>query len=103
MSIDCAAPAHPISPMIYGIAYSSRGESRDTAQFELGAAARRWGGNSSSRYNWELGNAWNTGADWFFRNVNYSPDPDFSWDQFLQVEQARGMKTALTLPTIGWV
>jgi hypothetical protein len=103
MAIDCAAPAHAINPLIYGIAYSFRGESRDTAQFELGATARRWGGNSSTRYNWELGNAWNTASDWFFRNVNYTPDAAFSWDKFLQTQAARGLKTALTLPTLGWV
>src|SRR3712207_7224613 len=31
----------------------------------------RSGGNFASRYNWELGSAFSTAADWEFRNVDY--------------------------------
>lgn len=103
MQIDCLLPTHPISPMVYGIALNFQKEGRDTAQWELGAGARRWGGNSSTRYNWQNGHAWNTANDWFFRNVNYTGDPTFSWDRFLETDLAHHMKTALTLPTLGWV
>lgn len=61
------------------------------------------GGNHTSRYNWRLGNAWNPGADWFFRNTNYSADPAFSWRNFLLDNYRRGVATAMTLPMIGWV
>jgi hypothetical protein len=83
--------------MIYGIAFGDDG----TAS-ELGASARRWGGNPTSRYNWKLRNAWNTGADWFFRNVVPAKENP-PWDQFLEENAKRGMSTAFTLPIIGWV
>jgi hypothetical protein len=103
MAIDCAAATHAIHPMIYGIAFSPMRDATDAHQWQLGATARRWGGNPSSRYNWELGNAWNTANDWFFRNVNYTGIQNYSYDMFLEDNLARNVKTALTVPTIGWV
>ncbi|HVE84127.1 MAG TPA: glycoside hydrolase family 44 protein, partial [Myxococcales bacterium] len=103
MSVDCLLPGHPINPMIYGIAFKPSHDARDSHQWKLGAGARRWGGNPTSRYNWVLGNAWNTASDWFFRNVNYTGDPKFTYERFLEDDIAHGMATALTVPTIGWV
>ena len=60
LQVNCRAPGHAISPYIYGIA----GNVSDT-----GATARRWGGNPTTRYNWQLGNAYNVGKDWFFENA----------------------------------
>ena len=72
-------------------------------QWQLGATARRWGGNHTSRYNWELGNAWNTGKDWFFKNVGYSGAPRPAYQRFIEDDLAHGVATVLTVPTIGWV
>lgn len=101
--VDCRQAGHRISPLVYGIAYDPRLDSRDDHQWKLGATARRWGGNPASRYNWELGNAWNSANDWFFRNLNYASKDDFTWDDFLKDNIARKMKTALTIPLLGWV
>lgn len=88
--LACDAPATKISPLIYGV---SAGE--DWAR--LGATARRWGGNPSSRYNWE--NQFSNGAqDWFFENR-----PGGSYSDFLADDTAHGAQTALTVPTLGWV
>lgn len=103
MTIDCLQPTSPINPMIYGIAYDPRLDSQHQHQWEVGATTRRWGGNPASRYNWEHGRAWNTANDWFFRNVNYTGNKDFTYDTFLEENRLRGMMTALTLPTLGWV
>jgi hypothetical protein len=65
----------------------------------IGATARRWGGNPTSRYNWEL-NTWNLARDWFFRNRG---DPSSTYDQFLEANRQHGVQTALTVPTLGWV
>jgi hypothetical protein len=92
--VDCSAKSRPISPWIYGTAAS---------EGEMGETARRWGGNPSTRYNWQLGNAWNTGADWFFRNVDYTGDPKFNYDYELQGNLEHKRLTALTVPMIGWV
>ncbi len=93
MIIDCAAKTRTISPLIYGTA----GQSAEGV--EMGGTARRWGGNPTTRYNWELGHAWNTARDWFFRNVNV----ETSSDTWLEENLKQGVRSALTLPTIGWV
>jgi len=103
LSVDCTTPSHRISPLIYGIAYDQRLDSSEGHQFEVGATARRWGGNSSTRYNWKLGRAWNTAQDWYFENVNYTSDPKFTWADFLEADLRHGMQTALTVPVMGWV
>jgi hypothetical protein len=103
MRVDCMAPAKPIHPDIYGIGYDPRLDGHDLHQWQLGATARRWGGNASSRYNWELGHAWNTASDWYFRNVNYTDNANFSYRNFLDDDLTHKVDTALTVPIMGWV
>ena len=98
--LDCEGTLRPISPLVYGI--GTEGDDPPSV-WELGATARRWGGNGASRYNWELGNAWNTNHDWFFRNVPVSARAGFSYETFLEENRARGLQTALTVPMLGWV
>lgn len=102
-TVDCKAAAQEISPYVYGIAFSAMNELKSDHQWKLGATSRRWGGNPSSRYNWSLGNAWNTASDWYFRNVNYTPKADYSWKDFFDANAAHGVHTALTVPMLGWV
>ncbi|WP_375773934.1 glycoside hydrolase family 44 protein [Archangium gephyra] len=101
--VDCTQPGHPISPLIYGIAFNNLRELKDNHQWELGATARRWGGNPTSRYNWKLGNVWNTANDYFFRNIVLGTSPQYTYDSFLQANQQRGLQSALTVPMLGWV
>ena len=93
--VDCRAADHPVSDLIYGIGtyFADPGEQ----QWTLGASSRRWGGNHSSRYNPEL-HAWNLDQDWFFRNVQIR-----SAESFLEENRRHGLKSALTIPTLGWV
>jgi hypothetical protein len=97
MTIDCSAQGRPISPLIYGIGAG------DKDWWDSGVASRRWGGNATTRYNWELGYTWNAGADWFFRNLNYSGEHAPIWQRFLEENVKHGVKSALTVPMIGWV
>ena len=99
--IDCTRPTHSINPLIYGIAYNQR--RNGFHQWKLGATSRRWGGNTSTRYNWQLGNAWNTANDWFFLNVNFTNIPDYSWTEFFDENKQHGVSAAMTLPMLGWV
>src|ERR1051325_3691199 len=46
-TLDCAADAKPISPLIYGIGGNDN-------PWATGTTAVRVGGNPMSRYNWEL-------------------------------------------------
>jgi hypothetical protein len=98
LTVDCRAIAKRIDPRIYGIAYDAQRGVDDPAVWKLGATMRRWGGNPTTRYNWELGNAWNTASDWYFENVGIAPYTDF-----LKADGAHHVKSALTVPTIGWV
>jgi len=102
-AVRCDEKSHPISPLIYGVAYLLDADDEKSAAWEIGATARRWGGNNSTRYNWKLGNAWNTANDWFFQNVNYTGKPGAAWKRFLEADDKRGVRSALTVPTLGWV
>lgn len=102
LEVDCSAFARPVSQLIYGVAFDPQRPNDDTAK-QIGASARRWGGNLSTRYNWKLGNAWNTASDWFFRNVDYTGLPNYSYETFLEQQRKQGLKTALTVPMLGWV
>lgn len=103
MTVDCSGAGSPISPLIYGIGLNPMKDAQDPHQWTIGATARRWGGNPASRYNWQLGNAWNTANDWFFENVNFTSDPSYSYTRFLEANRAHHVATALTVPILGWV
>ena len=89
--VQCDAKAIKINPLIYGVAYG------DKDWTKLGSPARRWGGNGSSRYNWEL-NVTNRSKDWFFENK-----PENHFDQFVAENAAQQAQSILTVPIIGWV
>src|SRR5580693_2744093 len=60
VSVDANANRHAINHNIYGIAY---GDAHDVTT--LNAPLNRWGGNATSRYNWQI-DAHSAGADWYF-------------------------------------
>jgi hypothetical protein len=91
LAVDCKAPDQPISPYIYGIAGGA-----DKVWGNL-QTANRWGGNRSSRYNWQTGDT-NTGSDWFFENLNDGHHKDF-----LDRNREYGLRGAITIPMLGWV
>jgi hypothetical protein len=93
--LECREPGHEISPLIYGIGTYFVDEG--SQQWTLGATARRWGGNHASRYNWKI-HAWNMDRDWFFRNSGVR-----SAESFLAENRDRGVRSALTVPILGWV
>jgi uncharacterized repeat protein (TIGR01451 family) len=101
LSVD-AADRHPISPYIYGMNFCDE----DLAD-ELALSVRRWGGNSTSRYNWQI-DVRSIGLDWYFENAPYSnshpellPDGS-SADLFVEQDRRTGTETLLTMPLIGW-
>ena len=102
LSVDVAASRHAISPYIYGINYASEAIAAD-----LRLPVRRWGGNSTTRYNWQV-NVHNTGSDWYYENIPDENDPartlpnGSAADQFVEQNQRTGTETLLTIPMIGW-
>ncbi len=102
LSVDAAAGRHAISPYIYGMNYADE----DLAQ-ELRLPVRRWGGNSTTRYNWQI-DVHNTGSDWYYENI---PDdcldpgqlPNGSTaDLFVEQDRRTDTKTLMTVPLVGW-
>ena len=72
-------------------------------QQALGVKLNRWGGNPSTRYNWKLGNAWNAGRDYFYRNGDYGYTGSSASDDFVAETLAAGGDALVTFPTLGWV
>ena len=96
--VDGRTGVHAISPFIYGVAGADPG-----ALATLGATVNRWGGNPSSRYNWAIGHAWNTGADAQFLNVDYTPHDRSASDVAVEADRAQHVDTLMTIPALGWV
>jgi hypothetical protein len=91
--VACDAKATRISRAIYGFA----GGDETGAAGKFLPSAHRWGGNPTTRYNWET-HVLNVGQDWFFENHTSAP-----YTQFLTEDAAHDRLSALTVPMLGWV
>ncbi len=100
INVNARQPTHTISPLIYGVSAADQ-EWMEGA----GTIINNWGGNPSTRYNWELGNAWNASRDWQFRNGNYGHDASAEKvaDTFIREADELGAEVRLSIPTLGWV
>ena len=98
VTIDVNASRRPINQNIYGVAYG-------TAQTlpDLNIPMNRYGGNNTSRYNWQV-NGDNRGFDWYFESI---PEPNATagerGDSFIQVSKSAGAEPMITIPIIDWV
>jgi hypothetical protein len=103
LSIDVGSGRGAISEDIYGMNFAD-----EQMAAALRLPVRRWGGNSTSRYNWQ-NDTHNTGSDWYFENIpddnpNPAALPDGSTaDRFVEQDRRTGTKTLLTAPLLGWV
>ncbi len=102
LSVNAAAGRRAINPDIYGMNYADEALAAD-----LRLPVRRWGGNATTRYNWQTDVA-NRASDWFFENVpeelaNVGALPDgSSADRAIHQNQRTGAQTLLTIPMIGY-
>jgi len=102
LTVDAALDRHPISPDIYGMNFA---DAAFAAEIRL--PVRRFGGNATTRYNWQNDTS-NRASDWFFENIpnpNANPAalPNGSTsDQFVEQDRATNTKTLMTVPLIGW-
>src|SRR3954462_103141 len=102
LSRNAAAQKHPISPLIYGMNFAD-----ESLAAELWLPVRRWGGNTTTRYNWQNDMANHT-SDYYFENIpEDNPDPSHlpdgsAADRFVEQDRATGTQTLLTIPLIGW-
>src|SRR5258708_35610141 len=64
IGVDANANRRAINPNIYGLAYGT------TAQLsDLNVPVNRYGGNNTSRYNWQI-NGDNRGQEWYFGSIS---------------------------------
>jgi hypothetical protein len=98
VAVDAAANRRPINPNVYGVAHAGTAELAD-----LNVPLNRYGGNNTTRTNWQL-NADNRGADWYFQSIAAgSATPGEVGDTFISRSRAAGAQAMLTIPTIDWV
>jgi hypothetical protein len=96
--VDVQSRRHAIKPEIYGLAFANPDQLRD-----LNVPLNRSGGNSNSRYNWQV-NADNRGADWYFQSLpDASPEPSERLHTFIAKTREGGAEPMITIPMIGWV
>ncbi|HMN30152.1 MAG TPA: glycoside hydrolase family 44 protein, partial [Caldilineaceae bacterium] len=100
LAVDLSADRKSISPLIYGLNFA-----KESFAKEIALPLRRWGGNATTRYNWQTGNM-NHASDWFFHNnVNYDPYTGAAQtaDQWVAENKRTGAESLITLPMIGYV
>lgn len=91
---------HAISPYIYGFGTSLTEDREEEKVFELRPSIQRFGGNSSSRFNYQ-NNSYNTSHDWFF--TNYTLPLGNGVEQFMKQNREKGMASVITISMLGWV
>lgn len=93
--VDRGAMRRPVNPELLGVnAFPG-----DT--LNLPYPVVRWGGNSTTRYNWQL-DTHNTAMDWFFMNIPDGDGVNNSVDGLIDAVRAYGGRPLITLSTIGW-
>lgn len=97
INVDAAANRHAIDPRIYGCAFATAADIAD-----LGLTVNRWGGNTTSRYNWGNSTA-NHAADWYFENIvdTVNAGSANSADDFVGPTLASGAAAVITIPMMG--
>jgi hypothetical protein len=102
VSVNTNIVGNAIDPRIFGVAYGDA-----TRNAQMGYTVRRWGGNSTTRYNWQV-DVHNTANDYYFENIPDStdrstvPPPGNTADTFIQEAMNAGSQPLMTIPTIGW-
>lgn len=104
LTVNASVGVKPISPYIYGLNFAD-----EAFASEIDLPVNRWGGNATTRYNYQTDTA-NHAMDWYFENIvkdDLTPNrvlPDGSAaDLFVEQNIRTGTQTLLTIPMIGWV
>jgi len=99
VNVNANAGKHPISPYIYGVAFAP-----DSATLaDLNAPLNRYGGNTSSTYNWKI-NASNHASDWYFESIpEATATAGGLGDSFISTSKGGGAQAMLTIPMLDYV
>jgi Glycoside hydrolase family 44 len=101
LAVDATASQHAINPNIYGIA--NYGLDATYAE-EIQVPNIRWGGDGTTRYNWQVDSS-NSGFDWYFMggNGNANPVPSASVDLMVNTYKLAHAGALITIPVIPYV
>ncbi len=104
LAVNVAGSRYPISPNIYGFNNPGLDPSINSLAKELHTSVVRWGGDATTRYNWQVDSS-NSGGDWFFMGGSGSsnPTPSGMTDNLVRTDKAFGGQTIITIPIIGYV
>jgi hypothetical protein len=100
VNVDANANRHPINPHIYGFSFAATSDLAAT-----NFAMNRYGGDSSTRYNWQI-NGDNRGNDWYFESYgDTSATPGQRGDDFISNTRAAnvGAEPLITIPMINYI
>jgi PKD repeat protein len=98
LTVDVNANRRAINPNVYGMAYATTAQLQD-----LNVPLNRYGGNNTSRYNWQI-NGDNRGQDWYFESLgDTSTVAGERGNTFIANTRAGGAQAMITIPIIGWV
>ena len=98
ISVDVLSNRHVLSSYVYGGAYPNNAATIT----DSGTTVVRWGGNATSRYNWQAG-TYNAANDWYFGDYGYTEIGDSSSTQFITDVEAAGSNPLMTMVMLGWV
>lgn len=100
ITIDTASSRRQISPYIYGLNFA-----KPSFANEIDLPVRRWGGNGTSRYNWQTNHS-NTANDWYYENTSVTNAYDWNtpetYDQWIGQNVSTGTDSIITIPMIGY-
>jgi hypothetical protein len=101
INVDAAVNRHAIDPRIYGVAFAD-----PAAIDDLSLPLNRWGGNTTSRYNWANSTA-NHARDYYFENIpDDAPNGGAngeSADLFITPTLMHGAQPIMTIPVLKYL
>ena len=100
--VDAGTVTHTINPFIYGMnAYTLNSAAAKAASLSID----RWGGDATSRYNYQL-DVTSSASDWYFENqygLAGGTESNSSFNAQVAADASVGAKTIGTVPVNGWV
>lgn len=101
VAIDTTLDRRAIDPRIYGVNFA---DADDLARVPY--PINRWGGNTTSRYNWQY-DVDNRGADYYFQRIVSGDGTNLpantASNRFIDLTRAAGALALVTIPTIAWI
>jgi hypothetical protein len=98
VTVNALSNRHPISSYVYGGAYPQDAPTIT----DSGLTVVRWGGNSTSRYNWKLF-TYNAANDWYYEDFDYSEIGDGDSNKFITDVKNAGSHPLMTMVMLPWV